>query len=118
MHVYHETMGKKEFFKFIDVEGTVRLRFKITVSLGRVSGVVVQLEINTGGEWRPVVRYDNAHGVLHRDMLDPAGSETKSVVQLPDFESFLSFSEQDLVDRWQWYRDVFLTKLRRQGRKR
>jgi hypothetical protein len=38
----------------------------------------VQLELFHDGTWKPVVRYDNAHGFCHRDMLHPDGTQEKT----------------------------------------
>lgn len=92
--------------------------FRISMRAGRITAVVVQLEILVGTHWHPVVRYDDVHGVLHRDVLDPAGHQTKSTIPLADRSSFLAFAEQDLVDRWEWYRERFLAKLRRRRKSR
>jgi len=106
-------VGKKGFLKYLDDERTARLRFRISTTSGRVRGVVVQFEIRLGDEWLAVVRYDNAHGIMHRDVLSPDGEEAKSVIELPGLEAFLTFAEQDLLDRWEWYKDRFTAKLRR-----
>ena len=92
----------------LDAEGTARLRVKLGTTSGRVTEVLIQLEIRLEGAWHPVVRYDTAHGFPHRDRLDRAGTLTKSAIDLPDLAAFMAFAEQDLKDRWEWYRDQFL----------
>jgi len=60
-----------------------------------------------------VVRYDNAHGFAHRDVLDPAGNLVeKKVLKLGTLAEVLEFAEQDLSDRFEWYAERFL-KMRR-----
>ena len=80
----------------LDAEGTARLRVKLGTTSGRVTEVLIQLEIRLEGAWHPVVRYDTAHGFPHRDRLDRAGTLTKSAIDLPDLAAFMAFSEQDL----------------------
>jgi hypothetical protein len=36
----------------------------------RILAFTVQYETLVEGEWRPVIRYDTAHGVVHKDILD------------------------------------------------
>ena len=109
-------MGEKEYLKLIDPAGAVRVRYRIVTDQGRLGYVVVQLEVCENADWHVVVRYDNAHGYLHRDEMDPSGREKKSIVQLPTLEMFVAYAEQDISDRWQWYCDRFLTRLRRRSR--
>lgn len=106
-------MGEKEYFKFLDPEATVRIRYRLTSSGRKLTQVVVQLEVCVEDEWFAVVRYDNAHGFMHRDELDPAGRETKTGLTLPDLESFALYAEHDFKDRAEWFCERFVTALRR-----
>jgi hypothetical protein len=108
-------VGEKEFFKLLDAEGAVRLRMRVGTTAGKVADVFVQLEVLVAGEWYVVVRYDTAHGFPHRDVVDAAGRVTKTAHDLPDLGSFLAFAEQDLKDRWEWYRDRWMRGRRRRG---
>ena len=109
-------MGEKEYLKQIDTDGAVRVRYRIVTERGQVVYVVVQLEAREQEQWHVVVRYDNAHGLLHRDEMDASGRETKSAIQMPTLEMFVSYAELDIADRWQWYCDRFLARLRRRSR--
>ena len=109
-------MGEKEYFKRLGTTGTARLRVRIETESGRIAQVVVQLEIDVNGDWTPVVRYDNAHGFPHRDVLDSRGNETKTELSLPDLDSFAAYAEQDLRDRWEWYKERFLSRHPRRKR--
>jgi len=106
-------VGEKEYTRYLGDDGVVRVRVRLVTDGGRVVAVMVQLEARVDGEWWPLVRYDDAHGMLHRDVLDPAGRETKTPLPLPDRESFLAYAEQDLDDRWEWYLDRFTVQARR-----
>jgi hypothetical protein len=44
-------------------------RVRCTIERGQVQSFTVQYEPWIEGRFRPVVRYDNAHGVSHRDIL-------------------------------------------------
>ncbi len=102
-------MGDKFFFKLIGDEGNKRLRFKIRTQKGKVVELLVQLELNTNGDWKPVVRYDNAHGIAHRDVLDPKGVlREKKSLKLGTLGEVIEFAEQDLLDRAEWYIERFV----------
>jgi hypothetical protein len=63
---------------------------------------VVQLEIFIEDEWRPVIRYDSAHGFAHIDLYRP----NKPVEKIPlnlDFKSALNLADWDLGNNWEKY---------------
>ena len=102
-------MGEKSFFKPVGSEGRTRLRFGIGTRKGKVTDVLIQLELHLDGEWRPVVRYDNAHDFAHRDVLDPKGNQVeKTPLKLGSLAEVLQYAEQDLIDRFEWYIERFL----------
>ena len=100
-------MGEKEFTKDLSSDGDDRLRIKITTKKGQVMEVVVQYESKIMDKWYPVVRYDTAHGFFHRDLLSPKGEETKKVISIENLTDALTYAEQDLEDRWEWYKEKF-----------
>ncbi|MBI2901275.1 MAG: hypothetical protein HYY17_13915 [Planctomycetes bacterium] len=102
-------MGDKSFFKPIGEGGDRRLRFRIRTRLGRIVEFLVQLEVQIAGTWLPVVRYDNAHGFAHRDVLDSRGRLVeKKPLKLATLGQVLEFAEQDLLDRVDWYIERFV----------
>ncbi len=68
----------------------------------------VQLETFVEGKWLPVVRYDTAHGFVHRDLLDKHGHAVKTPLFNQDFNDALTFAENDLKTNWSSYRERFL----------
>jgi len=67
----------------------------------------VQLETLIGEEWMPVVRYDTAHGFVHRDLLDRRGNAIKTPLFNQDLNDALTFAENDLKTNWVSYRERF-----------
>jgi hypothetical protein len=61
-------MRTVEFRRLFDNDNALRVYFE--VERGVVHSFVVQLECLWEGEWKPVVRYDTAHGFAHRDKID------------------------------------------------
>lgn len=53
------------------------------------------------------MRYDCAHGFFHRDVFLPDGEKEKQVIEFETLEMALSYAEQDLKDRWEFYRNKF-----------
>jgi len=100
-------MGKKEFTKELRADGEDRLRIKIETEKGRVKNIVVQYESKIKDKWYPIVRYDCSHGFFHRDILNPKGEKVKQVIQIQNLKDALTYAEQDLKDRWEWYKERF-----------
>ncbi|RLD57576.1 MAG: hypothetical protein DRJ05_09480 [Bacteroidetes bacterium] len=106
-------MGKKEFIKYIDRYSNERIRMRITVENGKVVDIVVQYETLIEGKWKTIVRYDCAHGFFHRDVLFPNGDKDKQVIEFDSLETALSYAEQDLKDRWDFYRSRYIKKIKK-----
>jgi hypothetical protein len=73
---------------------------------------MVQLEVNVKGKWRPIVRYDTAHGFAHRDIFRYDGGMEKIPLFVGDYNSTLTFAEMDLRTNWEIYRERFLKEVR------
>jgi hypothetical protein len=72
----------------------------------------VQLEVLLAGEWSPVVRYDNAHGFCHRDVLHPDGSQEKTPVFAGDVNDTFTFAIEELRVNWEAHRTRFLGEIK------
>jgi hypothetical protein len=105
-------VGKKEFTKELIPEGEDRLRVRINVDKGKVVDVVVQYESKIKEKGYPIVRYDCSHGFFHRDLLDPKGKETKQSISIQNFKDALTYAEQDIKDRWEWYKERFKKEMK------
>ncbi len=68
---------------------------------------MVQLEVEVRNEWRPVVRYDTAHGFAHIDRFTPRGNLIKERLNLTYAEA-LTRAERDIKQNWAVYRETFL----------
>lgn len=68
----------------------------------------VQYETLVKGEWRPVVRYDTAHRVVHKDILDLKGREKKVLLGISDLREALLLADEDIKTNWRQYKDRFL----------
>jgi hypothetical protein len=49
---------------------------------------------------------------FHRDLLDPKGKETKQSISIQNFKDALTYAEQDIKDRWEWYKERFKKEMK------
>jgi len=88
--------------------GEAQIRCSYLRSGRHVLKFTVQLEIELGGEWTPVVRYDNAHGFCHRDDLRRDGTQTKTPVFVGDPNQTFTHAIEELRTNWQHHRTRYL----------
>jgi hypothetical protein len=60
-----------------DLDADVRYRVSFVEDRGQVHRFVVQLETVSENQWRPVIRFDTAHGFAHCDRYGPDGSVSR-----------------------------------------
>ena len=106
-------MKEISYQKFIDNDELDKLRIKIKTEKGRVTDIVVQYESFLNNKWTPIVRYDCAHGFFHRDLLYPKGEKEKQTISISALEDALNYAEQDIKDRWEFYKERYIKKLKR-----
>lgn len=91
----------------VRLSNTERYRhFHIRVR-GKIVFFRVQLEISWKDQWQPVVRYDTAHGLAHRDLMNRKGEVTKTPLFNQDFNDAPTFAENDLKTNWRYYKRYF-----------
>jgi hypothetical protein len=106
-------MKSKEFIKTISIDENDRLRIRISTEQGHVVNIMVQYEAMIAGAWREIVRYDCAHGFFHRDVMLPKGKAEKQPLSIANLNDALQYAEQDIKDRWQWYRERYIRGLKK-----
>lgn len=106
-------MKEISYQKFIDNDEQDKLRIKIRTEKGKVTDIVVQYESYLNNKWTPIVRYDCAHGFFHRDLLFPKGEKEKQTISISALEDALNYAEQDIKDRWEFYKERYIKKLKR-----
>lgn len=105
-------MGEKEFTKELTPDGDDRLRIRINTERGKIVDIVVQYESRVKEKWYPIVRYDCSHGFFHRDILTPKGEKIKQAIPINNLKDALTYAEQDIKDRWEWYKENFKRRIR------
>lgn len=74
----------------------------------------MQLEVEANpSEWKPIVRYDAAHGGPHRDQLKIDGQSDKKPMNaifdiVAGYRDAAAFAERDIRAHWKVYRQRFL----------
>lgn len=106
-------MNEKEFFIFLGNQLNDRIRVRFVKKVGEIVDLVIQYEALVNGKWIAIVRYDCAHGFFHRDILHPNGDKEKKVIEAPDLKYAFTFARQDLEDKWEWYKEQFIKKMRK-----
>ncbi len=84
-----------------------RYRHRHSHEKGKILFFSIQYETRIHDAWHPVVRYDTAHGFAHRDLFTMSGTIEKTPIFNQDFNSSLTFAENDLRTNWKWYKKRF-----------
>jgi len=88
--------------------GLDRLRVHFTTEYGQVIAIVlVQYEAYIDGKWRAIVRFDEAHGFFHRDIMSPFGEQNKIAIPASDKKYALTESISEIKRFWQIYRKIY-----------
>jgi len=104
-------MKCKEFVKIISPNREDRLRIKMKTNKGELINIVVQYEAKIGEKWHDIVRYDCSHGFFHRDIMFPKTKE-KQPLRIENLKDALQYAEQDIKDRWKWYKERYKRRLK------
>ena len=94
-------------------EETDRLRIIALKDKGRSVEFVAQYESLILGEWKPVVRYDTAHGFAHKDIIRASGEVVKQPLFFETFNLAFTFATLDLKMNWRQYKESLEKELGR-----
>lgn len=103
----------KEYTFYLSPERVDRFRYLHRLERGQIVRFCVQYEAWIQDEWRPIVRYDTAHGYPHRDLLYPDRSQDKREFRGYKAEEVLTLGERDLKTNWQHYRAAYEQEMKR-----
>jgi hypothetical protein len=104
-------MKEIEFIVYLDNQQLNRLRVRLITESGELIDVLYQYESFINNNWVAIVRYDCAHGFFHRDVLMPNGDKEKKSIEIDSLKNASKYAEQDLKDRWEWYKERYIKKL-------
>lgn len=98
----HPKDNERHFLLFLtlDKETRVILRNIFRLDKNSVAGFVIQGEIRCTADgkekWQPFVRYDHAHGFIHRDMIASDGSKTKHELGTQDIKNAIVLAIEEI----------------------
>jgi len=92
-------MGK---FYFVVLSETHRIRVRLETRKRKVENLVVQLEV-LEEDWRPVVRYNFAHGFPHRGVLLRNGRTLKTNLGETNLNKVATQAIEDVKKNWRKY---------------
>ena len=69
--------------------------------------MVVQYEAYIDGRWRAIVRFDEAHGFFHRDVMSPSDKQEKTAVPTSDKNIALTQAIAEIKEMWAEYRKEY-----------
>ncbi len=99
-------MPEKLYTRWLDDRTFIHVEF-LTIR-GRIVSFVVRLMTQLSDRWINVVRYDTAHGLPHRDILDQHGRVIrKDWLTNTTFEEALTQAKNDLVQNYESYIEKF-----------
>jgi len=104
---------RKVFFKILDREGFDRLRVQLEIDKRELINIVIQYESLIDNKWTAIIRYDIEHGFFHRDMMTPKGEKIKTPIDISDLKSATIFAEQDIKDKWEYYKQRYIKGLKK-----
>ena len=106
-------MNEKEFYIYLGNLYRDRIRLHFITDKGEIIDLVLQYETIIHEKWVAIVRYDCAHGFFHRDMMYPNGDKEKKIIEVPSLKFAVTFAKQDMEDKWEWYKENYLKKIKK-----
>jgi len=94
-----------EYLFYLTAEATERLRVITRKDKGDILEFVVQYETFISGEWRPVVRYDTAHGFAHKNIIRANGEVVKQPLSFETYNMAFTYATIDLKMNWRQYKE-------------
>jgi hypothetical protein len=64
-------------------------------------------------DWRPVVRYDTAHGFAHKDVIRANGEVIKQPLFFETYNLTFTFATLDLKVNWRHYKENLEKEMRK-----
>jgi hypothetical protein len=86
----------------------LRVRCEMQRTGKEIERFTVQLELFHQGAWQPVIRYDNAHGFCHRDLLHPDGTQDKEELSVHDANEAFTYANRDVRVNRSAYKERYL----------
>ncbi len=103
-------MGEKFWIQDFET-GLDRLRVHFISEHGQIKAIfVIQYEAYIDGKWHPIIRFDEAHGFFHKDVMSPSGEKEKIAASGSDKGLALTQAIADIKNQWRFYRQRYEDK--------
>ena len=106
-------MREIEYLFYLSPEMEDRLRVSAQKNQGEILEFVVQYEALFSGHWKPIVRYDTAHGFAHRDRMWPAGRVEKEPLSFDSYNLAFTHATLELKAHWAGYRNAYEQEMKK-----
>jgi len=90
-------VGKSEFELKLSEKDQARISFR--TEKGKVSKFTVQLE-RKNGKWIAIVRFDTAHGKVHKHTFHPDGTQEITKLKFADYDQAFTYVYQYARLHW------------------
>jgi len=97
-------VGEREFLIYLDAAQENRYRHRHVWERGEIIEFRIQYEALIAGNWHPIVRYDSAHDMPHKDTLHPDATQTKEIYPGYSNAEVLTIGQRDIMESWPRYR--------------
>ncbi len=80
----------------------IRVRIRMEKDKINITDFTIQLEVNDD-EWKPVVRYNYAHGTPHRDLIHKDKNKEKLWLHGKTLNEVFNYAKNDIMRNWNKY---------------
>ena len=106
-------MQELEYLLYLSGDMEDRLRVSAHKEKGDILEFVVQYEGLFSNSWKPIIRYDTAHGFAHRDLIRPSGKVDKQPLFFDNYNIAFTYASLDLKANWGNYRKVYEQEMKK-----
>ena len=100
---------REEFTVILTMEDEVRVRFDKEGP--KIVDFSIQYLAKIHDQWRPIVRFDTAHGRPHMDISHPDGTQETRDLHFYNYNVALTYAIKNIQERWEFYRERYEKEL-------
>jgi len=100
---------REEFTVILTMKDEVRVRFDKEGP--KIVDFSIQYLAKIRDQWRPIVRFDTAHGRPHMDISHPDGTQETRDLHFYNYNVAMTHAIRNIQDRWEFYRERYEREL-------
>ena len=97
-----------EYIVYLTFDEAERIRVFARKEKKDILEFVVQYESLLDQVWKPIIRYDTAHGFAHKDIIKADGTQIKQPLFFDNYNLAFTFAAIDIKSNWKKYRRNFI----------